>query len=119
LSALDVASGKLVVLSNSPETLKELHNSPAKIGKGDILWDGTLITIRDANINTVKQKYTVEHASYESYNKYELPQKASLPFPVLLTTKEGQDYLLSIYKIENNGIWVTCTAVSSDKKVRK
>jgi len=119
LFALDLASGKIVSIFDDADTQSKLHRSPFEIGQGDILWDGALLTVRNTKASMVKQevRYPFVHTANEWYDRYELSKNFNLPYSILLTTRENANYLLSIYKIEKDGIWVTYKSISPNEKL--
>jgi len=105
---LDLASGKLInpaTKVDSEQTYKRL----LKLEKGDLAWDGSLVTVRKAKALTVAQeshrplKYTP--GRWCNFNR--LPDKVDLPYSVLLVTNEDVDYLVSILEIKSDGIMIT------------
>ena len=96
---------------NSESAYKNL----LKLGKGDIAWDDSLITLRKAKALTIKDE-TLRPLKYipgKWCDHYELPDKVSLPYSFLIVTNEGNNYLLTIQKIETEGITVSYKRLSS------
>jgi hypothetical protein len=107
----DFASKKLIaVYVAKGDEQEQLYNTLIKIGKGDLVWTGSLVTVRNAKIVPVSSK-TDENLQYvESKwtSEYKLSPKIHLPYSFILITKEAKKYLVSIHKINPGGIWITC-----------
>ena len=114
----DLTSGKLVLVFVSEGNVsKQSHNSLMRLGKGDIAWDGSLITVRNAKILTISQEShrPLKCTMGKWRDSYSLPNKPDLPYSVLVVTRESVDYLITIHKIESNGIWITYKKLNADE----
>ncbi len=95
----------------------QAHENLLKLGKGDIAWDGSLVTVRKAKALTVSQeshrplKCTL--GRWCNWNR--LPDKVDLPYSVLVVTKEDVDYLITIRKIESDGIRIIYKKLNPDE----
>jgi len=95
----------------------QAHEKLLKLGKGDIAWDGSLVTVRKAKALTVSQeshrplKCTL--GRWCNWNR--LPDKVDLPYSVLVVTKEDVDYLICILEIKADGIKITYKKLSAEE----
>jgi hypothetical protein len=112
----DLASGKL--LNPAAKIGSEQSNKKLmKLGKGDIAWDGSLVTVRKAKALTVRQEShrPLKCTPDRWCNWDRLPEKADLPYSVLIVTNEDVDYLISILEIKSNGIKITYKKLSGEE----
>ena len=112
----DLASGKLLNTAakvGSEQTYKRLM----KLGKGDIAWDGSLVTVRKAKALTVSQEShrPLKCTPGRWCNWDRLPDKVDLPYSVLVVTNEDIDYLITIRKIESDGIRIIYKKLNPDE----
>jgi len=105
---LGFSDGKLVNPRNKPES-EESNKFLTELGKGDIAWDGTVVATRAAKVLTTKQESNrpLKLTKGKWAGSYKLPEKVELPYSMLIVTREGGNYLMTIRKIEPNGIRVT------------
>ena len=113
---LSLSDGKLINPKKMPES-EESHKFLTKLGRGDIAWDDKLVAVRGAKVLTTKQQASKPLKSTKGKwsISYELPDKAELPYSILVVTKENQTYLMNITKIENNGIRITYRKLNPDE----
>lgn len=114
----DLSSGKLILIFVSKgNILEKSHNSLTKLGKGDIAWDGSLVTVRKTKALTVFQEShrPLKCTVGEYRNSYSLPNKVDLPYSMLIVTSESEYYFVTIYKISPDGIWITYRKLSDDE----
>ncbi|HUT30173.1 MAG TPA: hypothetical protein VMX13_10310 [Sedimentisphaerales bacterium] len=88
-----------------------------KIGRGDLAWDGSVVTMRGAKALTVRQE---QHRPLKCTpgrwcNWHKLPDKADLPYCLLVVTTEGNYYLITIHRIEAEGITVVPKKLKPDQ----
>ncbi len=111
----DIAGGKL--LNPGAEiNLEKTNNNLLKLGKGDIAWDGSIITLRKAKALTIldESKHPLKYIPGKWCEHYQLPDKASLPYSFVIITNESINYLVTIQKIEAGGITISYRKLSSD-----
>jgi hypothetical protein len=112
------AKGKSFVLDLATATLlsflgqlnsEEPYRQLVKTGKGDLAWDGTIVTLRRAKALTIRQESHRALACSPARwcNSDSLPEKVLLPYSLLVITSEDTDYLVTILKTEPAGITVT------------
>lgn len=110
------------ILLYTPERLgsKELDSALFKIGKGDIAWDGSLLTLRKSKAFSISKEShrLLICKSEELYNSYKLPENLYLPYSLLVVTNEVVNFLVTISKIEPEGIWITYKRLCSDEANR-
>jgi len=113
---LDLASGKL--LNPAAKVCSEqTHKNLLKLGKGDIAWDGSLVTVRKAKALTVSQEShrPLKCTPGRWCNWDRLPNKVDLPYSVLVVTNEDIDYLITIRKIKSDGIRIIYKKLNPDE----
>lgn len=95
----------------------QAHEKLLKLGKGDIAWDGSLVTVRKAKALTVSQEShrPLKCTPGRWCNWDRLPDKVNLPYSVLVVTKEDVDYLITIRKIESDGIRIIYKKLNPDE----
>ena len=113
---LGFSDGKLVNPRNKPES-EESNKFLKELGKGDIAWDGTVVATRAAKALTTKQESNrpLKLTKGKWAGSYKLPEKVELPYSMLIVTREGGNYLMTIRKIEPNGIRVTYKELNLDE----
>jgi len=101
----DFASGKLLNPAANVDS-EQVHKNLLKLGKGDIAWDGSLLSVRKARVFTVRQEANrplkQTHGRWCNSNK--LPDKVDLPYSLLVVTNEDVHYLINILEIKYVGI---------------
>jgi hypothetical protein len=112
----DLASGKFLDLFTKVDS-EQAHKKLLKLGKGDIAWDGSLITVRKAKALTVSNKShnPLKHTIGRWCNQYKLPEKMELPYSVLVVSSENIHYLVTIHAIETSRIRIAYKKLSSDE----
>ena len=113
---LDLFSSKLLDPDAKVDS-KQAYENLLKLGKGDIAWDGSLITVRKAKALTIQDE---SHRPLKSTpgrwcNWDEFPDKVDLPYSVLVVTNEEIDYLITIRKIETDGIRIAYKKLSPNE----
>lgn len=113
---LDLASEQLLnptVQAGSAQAYKKL----LELGRGDIAWDGGLVTLRKAKALTVAQEscQPLECTPERWCNRDKLPEDVKLPYTLLVVTNEDTDYLIRVLKIEAAGITITCRKLNSEQ----
>ena len=88
-----------------------------KLGKGDIAWDGSLITVRKAKALTIPDEshHPLKCTPGRWCNWDKFPDKVDLPYSVLVVPNEDIDYLITIRKIETDGIRIAYKKLSPDE----
>lgn len=113
---LDFASGKLLNPAAKVDS-EQVHKNLLKLGKGDIAWDGSLLSVRKAKVLTVRQE---SHRPLKSTlgrwcNSDRLPDKVDLPYSLLVVTNEDVDYLISILEIKYVGIKIKYKKLTAEE----
>lgn len=106
---LDLLSSKLMDPDAKVDS-RQAYENLLKLVKGDIAWDGSLITVRKAKALTIQDEshHPLKCTPGRWCNWDELPDKVDLPYSLLVVTNEDVDYLITIRKIETDGIRITC-----------
>lgn len=96
---------------------EEANKFLSELGKGDVAWDGTIIATRGTKIFTTKQesKQPLKLTEGRWTNSYKLPEKVELPYSMLAISKDNDNYLVNISKIEPGGIWINYRKLSSEE----
>lgn len=113
---LDFASGKLLNPAANVDS-EQVHKNLLKLGKGDIAWDGSLLSVRKAKALTVRQE---SHRPLKCTlgrwcNSDRLPDKVDLPYSLLVVTNEDMDYLISILEIKPAGIKIKYKKLTAEE----
>jgi len=113
---LNLASQELLNPTAEPSSV-QAYKKLLKLHKGDLAWDGAVVTVRKAKALTVAQE---SHRPLECRpgrwcNRDKLPDKAHLPYSLLVVTSEDQDYLITIRKIEAEGITITYKKLGAEE----
>jgi len=96
---------------------EQAHNKLVELGKGDLAWDGALLTVRKAKALTPAQEShrPLKCTPGRWCNRDTLPEKVNLPYSLLVVTNEDVDYLVRILKIEADGIMITYSKLPSEQ----
>ncbi|HUT30913.1 MAG TPA: hypothetical protein VMX13_14060 [Sedimentisphaerales bacterium] len=88
---------------------QEAYKMLMELGKGDIAWNGSLLTVRKAKALTPAQEShrPLKCTPGRWCNWDTLPEKVELPYSLLVVTNEDADYFVQIVKIEPEGITIT------------
>lgn len=113
---LDFASGKLLNPAAIVDS-EQVHKNLLKLGKGDIAWDSSLLSVRKAKALTVRQE---SHRPLKCTlgrwcNSDRLPDKVDLPYSLLVVTNEDVDYLISILEIKPVGIKIKYKKLTAEE----
>lgn len=113
---LDFASGKLLNPAANVDS-EQVHKNLLKLGKGDIAWDGSLLSVRKAKVFTVRQE---SHRPLKSIlgkwcSSNRLPDKVDLPYSLLVVTNEDVYYLISILEIKYVGIKIKYKKLTAEE----
>ena len=104
----DLQSGKIISTPDK-EIIdgKAINEIVSKQKKGDIAWNGSLMTFRNSKAHTVakESKRPLELKQGKYITLYNLPGKLKLPYSMLVEIKEKKYFLITIYKIEDEGVW--------------
>jgi len=103
---LDLASRKLIHAHRKVES-GQIYEQLTKLGKGDIAWDDKLLTTQKAQLFSIPQedRRPLKYIAGEyNCNSYKLPDKVEMPYTLLACDKECGYYLITIRKIESDGI---------------
>ncbi|MHC4086323.1 MAG: hypothetical protein ACYSWZ_11345 [Planctomycetota bacterium] len=113
---LDFASGKLLNPAMQVDS-EQVHKNLIKLGKGDIAWDGSLLSVRKAKVLTVRQEShrPLKRTLGRWCNSDRLPDKVDLPYSLLLVTNENMNYLISILKIKYVGIKIKYKKLTAEE----
>ena len=115
---LDLASAKLLgIPTNSEFCSEKTHRYLIESGKGDLAWDDSLITVRKSKALTISDELhrPLKCNPGRWCNWDELPDKVDLPYSVLVVTNEDVDYLITVRKIETDGIIIAYRRLVSDE----
>lgn len=115
---LDLGTRRLLTVFASQEDMPEkTYDSLMKLERGDIAWNGSLVTLRNAKVLTISQesRHPMIHISGKWENSYDLPPQSNLPYSLLVITNESINYLLTIHQIESSGIWITYKKLNLDE----
>ena len=111
----DFNDSKTIRISSHPDS-NDVEYYLMEIGQGDLAWDGRLLTTRSAklfNVNKDPGNTITLLEEKERINVYELPEKLHLPYKFIGVNKENNRYLITIHKIEKNGIYISCDKLKS------
>ncbi len=102
---LDLGSGKLFHIKQKLDS-EEFYNYFVKLKKGDLAWNGKLITTRDATVFTTKKESDHPLTLIQGdWNKiYQIPKDVKMPYEIIVLNKEEVYYLVSIQEIKPEGI---------------
>lgn len=104
----DLESGKSINTTVKENMLgnEQLYNDLVKLGKGDLFWNGNLLTTRKARLfsATMDSNRPLKYTTGKYEDNYKLPDKVDLPYTLLASNKEGEHYLIRIIKISPKGI---------------
>jgi hypothetical protein len=106
---LDLATGRLILPFASGGEMKERAKTLMQIGRGDLAWDGSLLALRKSQVSPGlgQKRNHLKCVEREWCNSYTLPQDSQFPYYLVISTHENEEYLVTIYKIEANGIWLS------------
>jgi hypothetical protein len=106
---LDLATGKLILPFASGGEMKERAKTLMQISRGDLAWDGSLLALRKSQVSPgpSQTRNRLKCVEREWCNSYTLPQDSQFPYYLVISTHENEEYLVTIYKIEANGIWLS------------
>lgn len=115
---LDLAKAVLIYAPVADKLDTEnVYNYLTKLGKGDIAWDGSLVTLRDSKVFMVKQEAErpFKHKTGRWTASTELLEGIELPYNLLIANKEGVTHLITIEKITLEGISVICKKLNANE----
>jgi len=83
---------------------------------GDLLWDGNFITTRNAQIiPNDKQDKTMTFLSKTDWIKtYKVLENIPLPYKFTVINKEESHFLLTIFKIDDKGVYISCKKMQTN-----
>ncbi|MBN2589481.1 MAG: hypothetical protein JXA96_06445 [Sedimentisphaerales bacterium] len=107
---------KLVNCSAKPDS-ESAYKALRNLGKGDIAWDGSLITVRRAKALNIKEEYSrsLQYLHGRWCDRNILPENVSLPYSLLVVTNEDIDFLITIKNIETEGVTISYRRLSSEE----
>jgi hypothetical protein len=113
---LDFASGKLLNPAANVDS-EQVHKDLLKLGKGDIAWDGSLLSVRKARVLTVRQEShrPLKRTLGRWCNSDRLPDEVDLPYSLLVVTNEDVNYLISILEIKYVGIKIKYKKLTAEE----
>ncbi|HUT30908.1 MAG TPA: hypothetical protein VMX13_14035 [Sedimentisphaerales bacterium] len=105
----DLESGKCVSVPYK-ETLddQKLHEYLIRLGKGDLVWNGKILALRNARAFSAPhetQKPLVSQAG-KYVHTYALPDKIVSPYTLLVSDYTDNRYIIKIIRIETEGITI-------------
>lgn len=115
----DLATGKFI--DPNAQLGSELANERlVELGKGDLAWSSSILTVRKAKVLTIPQEShrPLTCIPHRFYNIDRLPDRVELPYSLLIIPNEDTDYLLTIHAITPAGITVTYRELSADEAKR-
>lgn len=118
---LDLAHAELICVPYKDKLCREkIYRHLLNLGKGDIAWDGSLVTVRRAKALTVQKE---SHRPLDCIpgrwcSRDKLPDKAGMPYSLIVVTNEDMDYLVTIDKIQSDGIQITHRKLNADEAKR-
>lgn len=98
---LDLASGELLMVPKEVESQNDVTSHFNQLGKGDIAWDGVIVTLRGARISEwLDDGWTLRNPEREHDGAGEY--RLTVPSGLRITTAEGGHYIVDVKeKIEN------------------
>lgn len=115
---LDLARAELIhaPVADKLDT-ERVYNYLTKLGKGDIAWNGSVVTLRDSNAFMVKQEAERPfiHKAGRWTASAELIEGIKMPYTLLMANKEGISHLITIEKITLEGITVICKKLNAEE----
>ena len=118
LCILDLASGKLLPLSmRISSDPKQACEALSEIRQGDLAWNGSLIALCNANLLTIAEEShrPLLFICGERARSYDLSKNTQLPYSLLVVSSEKTPYLVTILKIESNGITIEYRQLSTSQ----
>jgi hypothetical protein len=94
---------------------EQANNLLLKLGKGDLAWDGSLVAVRKAKIISVDKSKPLQISSGKWCDKYKLPAKVVLPYKVIIVSGENVNYLVTITKIQTDGIYISYKRLNEEE----
>ena len=111
---LDLASGRLINPAAKVDS-RQAYSRLVELGKGDIAWDGSLVTLRKAKVLTISKEsqrpLKCMPARWCNFDR--IPEKVDLPYLALVVTNEDVEYLISILEIKADGIRIKYKKLSA------
>jgi hypothetical protein len=111
---LGLASGELLNPDINMES-GQASDFLLKLGKGDLAWDGSLIAVRKAKIISADKAKPLQLSSGQWCDNYKLPDNVVLPYSVIVTTSEDETYLVTINRIQTDGIRIRYKKLSAEE----
>jgi hypothetical protein len=111
---LSFASGELLNPDINIDS-EQASNFLLKLGKGDLAWDGLLVTVRKAKVTSIDTSNPLKLSSGKWCDKYKLPEKVVLPYSVIVVSNESLNFLVTINKIQTDGIRIRYKKLSADE----
>lgn len=113
---LDFAIGKLLNPAAEVDS-EQFHKNLLKLGKGDIAWDGSILSVRKARVFTVRQEShrPLKCTQGRWYYSDRLPDNVDLPYSLLVVTNEDAIYLISILEIKYVGIKIKYRKLTAEE----
>ena len=110
-------AGRDLVNCEAKPDCQEAYKMLMELGKGDIAWNGSLLTVRKAKALTPAQEShrPLKCTPGRWCNCDALPEKVDLPYSLLVVTNEDVDYLIQVVKIEPEGITITYRKLPSEQ----
>ena len=111
----DLEEGKLVETKLPYDLdMEHVYNKLVSLGKGDIAWDGSLLTTRNAKLfSVIKESHRplLKQKEKKYTGKYKMPVflKYELPYAFLATNKERSYFMVNIVEIKPEGIIIIYT----------
>jgi len=96
---------------------KALYDKLSEQRKGDIAWNGLLVILRDAKAYSLRQsqRLLLKRKGTAWARFYELPKERKLPYQIIVTNAQGMSYMISILKVQADGIYVSCRELCSQE----
>ena len=116
---LDFQTGEFLVLERKFTEAQQVYDmfNQAELVKGDLAWNNSFFAVRDCLLFTPKKenKRALKSIKKEGHLEYEIPKETRLPYSLLIQTKEKRKYLVTVYKMTQDGVWIYYRQLSDDE----
>jgi len=110
----DFEQSKLFQIFTHPDC-EEIYTYLTDKKQGDLLWDGKLLTTRNAKIiSSHKLDFPITLLEKKEWiSIYQLPEKISFPYQFIGINEQNGLYSITIHKIESKGIHISCKRIEA------
>lgn len=111
----DISKGDFANFRPENEKTEEVLNN-LKFEEGDLAWNGEFLASHDCILQTPKKEdqRALQTTKKDNYVVYNIPERVKLPYSFLARTQQNP-YLITIYKITQEGIWIYYRQLSNDE----